>query len=432
MAREDTYRDRSVLIHGKFRSEKWDFQDHILPPITTAVSFRLRSAERGAQGFQQFANPEIDRSTTEPIYIYDRLDEPCQSLLEETLAFAEKGECAVSFATGMAAVSAAIDIHVKSGDHIIYHPAIYGCTHGHITTWLKRFGVDNTSVNFNDLAALKAEIKPETRVLYFETPSNPTMELVDIKAIVDLVAKINSKRDPSEKIVTIVDNTFASPYGQRPLEMGIDFVLHSLTKHIGGFGATMGGVVIGPKSAETNLLLYRKDFGGSLSPDAAWHILTYGIPTLAVRMERQQTSATRVAEFLDLNSKVARVAYPGLDSFPQKALAHTQMRDIDGDFAPGAMIYFEIIGTPQESYERAVKLINYIAQNSLSITLAVSLGQIRSLIEHPASMTHAVVPPDDQLKAGISPGGVRLSLGLEDVRDILRDLEEALETAFKN
>jgi methionine-gamma-lyase len=148
-------------------------------------------------------------------------------------------------------------------------------------------------------------------------------------------------------------------------------------------------------------------------------------------MERQQISATRVAEFLDVNSKVARVAYPGLDSFPQKALAHSQMRDIDGDFAPGAMIYFEIAGTPQESYERAKKLIDHIAQNSLSITLAVSLGQIRSLVEHPASMTHAVVPPEDQLKAGISPGGVRLSLGLEDVRDILRDLEEALETAFK-
>jgi len=432
MARENTYRDRSVLIHGKFRSEKWDFQDHILPPITTAVSFRLRSAERGAQGFQQFANPDIDRSTTEPIYIYERLDEPCQSLLEETLAFSEKGECAVCFATGMAAIAAAIDTHVKSGDHIIFHPAIYGCTHGHITHWLKRFGVENSSVNFNDLEELRANIRPETRVLYFETPSNPTMELVDIKAIVNLVSEINTTRNPEDKVVTIVDNTFASPYGQRPIEMGIDFVLHSLTKHIGGFGATMGGVVVGPKSAETSLLLYRKDFGGSLSPDAAWHILTYGIPTLAVRMERQQISATRVAEFLDVNSKVARVAYPGLDSFPQKSLAHTQMRDIDGDFAPGAMIYFEIAGTPQQSFERAKKLINHIAQNSLSITLAVSLGQIRSLIEHPASMTHAVVPPEDQIKAGISPGGVRLSLGLEDVRDILRDLEEALEVAFKN
>lgn len=430
MAKEGRYRDRSVLIHGKFRSEKWDFQDHILPPITTAVSFRLRSAERGAQGFQQFANPEFDRNTTTPIYIYDRLDEPCQGLLEETLAFSEKGECAVSFATGMAAVSAAIDIHVESGNHVLFHPAIYGCTHGHITHWLKRFGVQSDSVNFNDAEALRLAVRPETRVLYFETPSNPTMELVDIRAVVELVREINAERDESDQIVTVVDNTFASPYAQRPLEFGIDFVVHSLTKHIGGFGATMGGVVIGPKKKEKDLLLYRKDFGGSLSPDAAWHILTYGIPTLAVRMERQEESAMRVAEFLDLNSRVQRVAYPGLDSFPQKQLAHVQMRDIDGDFAPGAMIYFEVAGSPEESYNRAVRVINHIAQNSLSITLAVSLGQIRTLVEHPASMTHAVVPPEDQVKAGIAPGGIRLSIGLEDVRDILRDLEEALESAY--
>jgi cystathionine beta-lyase/cystathionine gamma-synthase len=431
MARDENYRDRSVLIHGKFRSEKWDFQDHILPPITTAVSFRLRSAERGAQGFQQFANPEIDRASATPIYIYDRLDEPCSGLLEETLAFSEKGECAVAFATGMAAVSAAIDIHVRSGDHIIYHPAIYGCTHGHLNMWLTRFGIESESLNLNDLTALKASIKPQTRVIYFESPCNPTMELIDLQAVTNLVKKVNASRPDDEKIVTIIDNTFASPYAQRPLEHGIDFVVHSLTKHLGGFGATMGGVVIGPKSAEKELLLYRKDFGGSLSPDAAWHILTYGIPTLAVRIEHQQESAQRVAEFLDLNQRVARVAYPGLDSFPQKALAQRQMRDIDGDFAPGSMIYFEVAGSPEESYERAVKVINHIAQNSLSITLAVSLGQIRTLIEHPASMTHAVIPPAEQLKAGIAPGGIRISLGLEDVRDILRDLEKALEIAFR-
>lgn len=426
MGRKDAYRDRSVLIHGRFKSEKWDFQDHILPPITTAVSFRLRSAKRGAQGFQQFANPEIDRMTAEPIYIYDRLDEPCQSLLEETLAFAEKGECAVSFATGMAAVSAAIGIHVRAGSHMIFHPAIYGCTYGHITNWLSRFGVENSAVNLNDSAALLAAIRPETRVIYFETPCNPTMELIDIQRVVEIVKDANENRKPEERIVTVVDNTFASPYGQRPLSLGIDFVVHSLTKHIGGFGATMGGVVIGPSTSETDLLLYRKDFGGSLSPDAAWHILTYGVPTLSLRMERQEESAMRIAEFLELHPKVEAVHYPGLDSFPQKALAHRQMRDIDGDFAPGSMIYFELKGKPEEAYKRAVKCIDHLASSALSITLAVSLGQIRSLVEHPASMTHSAIPPDAQIKAGIAPGGIRLSVGLEDVRDILRDLEEAL------
>lgn len=429
MSAEETYRDRSVLIHGKFRSEKWTFEDHILPPITTAVSFRLRSAERGYEGFCQFANPEFNRDTTPPVYIYDRLDEPCSSLLEQTLAFSEKGDCAVCFSTGMAAISAAIGINVRQGSHIIYHPAIYGCTHGHINHWLTRYGITNDAVNLNDFDTLRATIRPETKVIYFETPSNPTMELIDIAKVVALVKEINEEREEAERIVTIVDNTFASPYAQRPLTMGIDLVVHSLTKHIGGFGATMGGVVIGPRKVETELLLYRKDFGASLSPDAAWHILTYGIPTLAVRLERQQESAMRVAEFLDLHHKVGRVAYPGLDSFPQRELAQQQMRDIDGDFAPGAMIYFELKGNSQESYQSAMRVVNHLAQNSLSITLAVSLGQIRTLVEHPASMTHAVVPPEHQAKAGIAPGGIRLALGLEDVRDILRDLEHALEQA---
>ncbi|MCW5936816.1 MAG: aminotransferase class I/II-fold pyridoxal phosphate-dependent enzyme [Fimbriimonadaceae bacterium] len=429
MSRDEAYRDRSVLIHGKFRSEKWDFQDHILPPITTAVSFRLRSAERGAEGFQQFANPDVDRSTAHPIYIYDRLDEPCVGLLEETLAFAEKGECAVCFGSGMSAVAASIGIHVRSGDHVVYHPAVYGCTYSHLTRWLSRFGVEATPARFSEAQALEAAVRPETRVVYFESPCNPTMELVDLEAVASFVRKVNADRPEDGKIVTVIDNTFASPYGQRPLTHGIDYVVHSLTKHISGFGATMGGVVVGPRKTETDLLLYRKDFGGSMTPDAAWHILTYGVPTLALRLERQQEAAQRVAEFLNLHPKVARVHYPGLDTFAQKELALRQMRDIDGEFAPGALIFFELKGSPEEAYNSAVKVCDHLASEALSVTLAVSLGQIRTLVEHPASMTHAAIPPEDQAKAGISPGGVRLSIGLEDVRDILRDIESALARA---
>lgn len=428
-AKHQPYRDRSVLIHGKFTSEKWDFEDHILPPITTSVAFRLRSAERGAQGFQQFANPELDRHTIHPIYIYDRLDEPGQGLLEETLAFAEKGETAVSFATGMAAISAAIGIHVKAGDHLVAHRTLYGCTYSFITHWLERFGVSHTLVDFRDQAALKKAIRPETRVAYFETPSNPNLDLVDIRAVVEALKEANRKRKDDERIVSIVDNTFATPFCQRPLTMGVDFVVHSMTKNLGGFGADMGGAVIGPRSSETSLLLFRKDFGGSLSPKVAWSILTYGVPTLSLRVERQQHNAMRVAEFLELHPKVALVRYPGLDSFPQKELAWMQMRDIDGNFAPGSMLYFEMQGDPEASYAKAVRTINHIASQSLSITLAVSLGQIRTLIEHPASMTHSTIPPDAQLEAGISPGGIRLSMGIEDVRDVLADLEEALESA---
>lgn len=425
---ENRYRDRSVLIHGKFKSEKWDFEDHILPPITTSVSFRLRSAQRGAQGFQQFANPELDRDEIHPIYIYGRLDEPGQGLLEETLAFAEKGETAVSFATGMAAISAAIGIHVKTGDHILMHHTVYGCTFSFVTNWMKRFGVDSTLVDFRNIDEVRAAIRPETRVVYFETPCNPTLDLIDIEAVVNVIKEANASRNETERIYSVLDNTFATPYCQRPILMGIDFVVHSLTKNLGGFGADMGGVVIGPRSKETDVLLFRKDFGGSLSPKAAWDVLVYGIPTLALRMERQQEIAMQVAEFLSLHPKVKEVRYPGLESFPQYALAQKQMRDIDGDFAPGSLLYFELAGTPEKSYERAVKMINHIADNALSITLAVSLGQIRTLIEHPASMTHSAIPPEEQIKGGIAPGGLRLSMGIEDVRDILSDLKEALDT----
>jgi cystathionine beta-lyase/cystathionine gamma-synthase len=423
------YRDRSVLIHGKFRSEKWDFEDHLTPPITTSVTFRLRSADRGAQAFQQFANPELDRDTLHPIYIYERLDDPCQGLLEETLAFAEKGETAISFATGMAAISAVLGTHLQSGDHIVSHKTIYGCTYGLITTWLSRFGITHTFADFLDIDQIEAAIKPETRVVYFETPCNPTMELIDICAVVDVVRRINDTRSEERRIVTIVDNTFATPFCQRPLSCGIDFVVHSLTKNLCGFGTTMGGAVIGPRSMETNLLLFRKDFGGSISPRAAWEILTYGLPTLALRVERQQQSAMRIAEFLNLHHKVKLVRYPGLDSFPQVELAKSQMRDIDGNFAPGSMVYFEVKGEGQDALERARRVIDYLAENALSVTLAVSLGNIRTLVEHPASMTHAVVPPEAQLEAGIAPGGIRLSVGIEDVRDILSDLEQALESA---
>jgi methionine-gamma-lyase len=429
MKPENGYRDRSVLIHGKFKSEKWDFQDHILPPITTAVSFRLRSAERGAAAFQQFANPDVDRDSAEPIYIYDRLDEPCVGLLEETLAFSEKGECAVCFGTGMAAVSAALGVHLRAGDHVLFHPAIYGCSYSHVVNWLSRFGVGHDPVNLNCPEALAAAIRPETRVVYFESPCNPTMELIDLERLTAFVRSVNAGRPEGERIVTVIDNTFASPFGQRPIEMGIDYVVHSLTKHIGGFGATMGGVVVGPRSNETDLLLYRKDFGGSMTPDAAWHILVYGVPTLALRLERQQRTAQRVAEFLELHPKVGRVHYPGLDSFPQKSLAQKQMRDFDGNFAPGAMIFFELRGGPEESYAGAMLVCDHLASNALSVTLAVSLGQIRTLVEHPASMTHSALPPEAQAMAGIAPGGIRLSIGLEDERDVLADLERALATA---
>jgi methionine-gamma-lyase len=424
MGEKPTYHDRSVLIHGKFRSEKWDFSDHILPPITTSVAFRLESTERGAEGFRQFANPAFDRDRIHPIHIYERLDDPNQGLLEEMLAYAEKGESAVTFATGMAAISAAIGANVRMGDHIVLHHTMYGCTYSLVSNWLTRFGVSYSLADLTDLDGLHAALRPETTVVYFETPTNPTMELIDIPAVVALVKKANAGRE--RPAVTVVDNTFASPFAQRPLTMGVDIVVDSLTKHLGGFGADMGGVVVCSRAMESAILMFRKDFGGSLSPKSAWQIMNYGVPTLALRLEKQQRIAHEVAEFLEGHPAVESVKYPGLASFPQRELAERQLVDIDGNFAPGALIYFEIGGSPREAFERAVRVIDDLATNALTVTLAVSLGQLRTLVEHPASMTHSALPPEQQLEAGIHPGGIRLSCGIEDVRDIVADLGRSL------
>jgi cystathionine beta-lyase/cystathionine gamma-synthase len=204
-------------------------------------------------------------------------------------------------------------------------------------------------------------------------------------------------------------------------------VVHSLTKNIGGFGTDVGGAVAGPLWSRDRLLLYRKDFGAVLGTKNAWDALVYGLPTLATRLRRQQETAIEIARFLAGHPKVEMVNYPGLEGFKQHVLAKKQMRDFDGNFAPGSMIYFIMKGrTPEESRCHAEKLINSLAKNAYTITLAVSLGNIRTLVEHPGSMTHAAIPASEQVKKGLDPGGMRLSIGLEKVEDIIRDLREAL------
>jgi cystathionine beta-lyase/cystathionine gamma-synthase len=263
-----------------------------------------------------------------------------------------------------------------------------------------------------------------------ESPVNPTMRLVDLKAIADLVARVNAARDPKDRLYTVVDSTFATPFCQRPIALGIDFVVHSLTKGIGGFGTDIGGVVIGPRWSHDHLLLFRKDFGGVLSAKSAWPVLVVGLPSLAVRMRQMQATAQRVAEYLETRAEIERVLYPGLVSFPQAELAHRQMRDFDGNFAPGAMIYFVMKGTgPEDALERAERFINTLAREAYCVTLAVSLGNIRTLIEHPGSMTHSAIPAEAQVAKGLDPGGVRLAIGLEKPEDIINDLEHVLHHA---
>jgi methionine-gamma-lyase len=429
--KKDSYAPETRLIWGKSFTPKWDYSHHVIPPISSSSTFRLSTTKRGAKGFIEFAHHagEFTVQSRAPIYIYDRLGEPNKDLLEENLTIAEHGECTVTFATGMGAISALCGILLGSGSEIVAHRMLYGCTYSLFKNWLPRYNIKVTWVDFNDHKALENAISGQTRLLYFETPVNPTMELIDIRKVAEIARRHNRNRSTAHHIYTAVDNTFASPFCQRPLELGIDFVAESLTKGLCGFGTDMGGAVIGPSWSYDRLLLYRKDFGGVLGSKSAWPILVYGLPSLAVRFTQQMKTAQRVAEFLERDKRLGVVNYPGLASFGQSGLAQSQMQNYDGRFAPGVLMYFIPKGkTPAERHRKANRLVNYIADNSYTMTLAVSLGTIRTLIEHPGSMTHAAIPPEEQLKRGIDPGGIRLSIGLEKAEDIIHDLQKALST----
>jgi cystathionine beta-lyase/cystathionine gamma-synthase len=426
--RGKAYHKETRLIHGDFHSPHWDYSDHIVPPISASAAYRLRSAERGAEGFQEFANPEFNRHTQPPIYIYDRLDEPSRSMLEDNLAAAEEGECGVAFSTGMAAITASLGVLAKAGNTILAHHTLYGCTYSLLTNWLPRFGIIVKMMDFRDVDALERALQDEVVAVYFETPTNPVLEMVDIGAVRAAVDRANASRNPKKRrIFIVVDNTFATPFCQRPITLGADVVVESITKNVGGFGTDMGGVWVGPELLEPDVLLFRKDFGAPLAPKAAWPPLVYGLPTLGLRSRRQMDTAMKLALFLEGHPAIGRVIYPGLPSHPQYALAQKQMRDVDGNFAPGSIISFILKGSHEATREAGRKLMNHLADKSLTITLAVSLGQIRTLIEHPASMTHAPLPVEAQVAAGIDPGGIRISVGLENAEDIESDLRDALE-----
>jgi cystathionine beta-lyase/cystathionine gamma-synthase len=418
MARKQGYKMTTRLVHGPEHSAKWDFEHHVTPPLSSSTTYRLDSAERGSRGFAEFGRLVRDTGDA-PVYIYDRLDEPTRSILEGELADVEGGDACLTFASGMAAISATLMTLMQAGDEVVAHPTLYGCTHSLLVNWLPRFGMGVQRAEIGDPDALRAVISERTRVIYFESPVNPTLEMIDIAAVRALVDEANEGRPEERKVQIVIDNTFATPFCQRPLEHGADVVVHSLTKNLGGFGTEIGGAVICPRWLLAALKLYRKDLGGILASKGAWSIMVYGLPTLALRLKRQQHTAKKVATWLEKQEAVARVTYPGLASYPWRELAERQHRDWDGDYAPGGMIYFEIDPTRVEAEE----FVDEIARSAYSITLAVSLGHTKTLIELPSSMTHSVYG---------QPGkGVRLSIGLESPADIIADLKAAFATCVR-
>ena len=311
---------------------------------------------------------------------------------------------------------------MRAGQKILAHRTLYGCTYSLLTDWLPRFGIENTFIDMNSTAHRQLLDDPKVRVLYFESVSNPNLELADLKKIVADVQRANKNRKPENRIITIVDNTFATPWALRPAEYGIDLVVESLTKNISGFGTEMGGAVMGAKSFERSLKLARKDFGAILNPKGAWQILVHGVPTLAIRYKQQQETALKVAKALSKNSKIESVVYPGLPSHPQYALAKKMLRTPEGDFASGTMISFTLKG----DMKKCQRFVDAVAKNAYSVTLAVSLGVTKTLIEVPGFMTHSAIPSDKQSSSGIDARAIRLSLGLEHAEDIIADLETAL------
>jgi methionine-gamma-lyase len=370
-------------------------------PIHQTSTFVFENAEQGAARFAMEENG----------YIYTRLGNPTQHSLEEKMAALEKAEAALAVASGMTAIAASFWTICGNGDHIVASDTLYGCTHALLSHSMPKFGIAVTFVDASNLENIRKAIRPNTKVVFIETPSNPTLTIIDIAATAKLAHEHNVK--------LMVDNTFMSPYCQRPLELGADIVVHSATKYINGHGDVIAGIVLGKKEFinEVRFVGVKDVTGGCISPFNAWLTLR-GLKTLGVRMERHCQNALQVAKFLAEHPNVEKVNYPGLPEHPGYQLAKTQMSGF------GGIISFEVKG----GVEAGRKIMNSVKL----CLLAVSLGDTETLIQHPASMTHSPIPREERLKAGITDGLIRLSVGLEDPSDIIFDLDQAIRKGSAN
>lgn len=381
----------SKLIHaGVFKDQ---FGSATVPIYQTST-FSFENADDGAKCF----------AGEKKGYIYTRIGNPTIRSLEQAVAELENGYDGIATSSGMGAVTTIYMSLLEKGGHIVSHDAVYGPSRGIMENIFPKFGVESTYVNATNIEDVRKAIRPNTKLLYIETPANPTMDIMDIKACADLAHEHN--------IPLVVDNTFCSPYLQRPLDLGADVVFHSLTKFINGHADIVGGLIVTKEKKYYDLIRpYMVNLGFNVDPHQAYMVIR-GLKTLGIRIERAQQNAIQVAEYLESHPKVEWVKYPGLKSHPQYELARQQMN------GPGCMISFGLKG--------GLTAGKVLMDNVKLALLAVSLGGVETLIQHPASMTHSKISSEARAKAGIGEGLVRFSVGIEDVEDIIEDIEQAL------
>lgn len=391
MSREKK-RFETEVIHSGYDSGK--YEGSLTPPLFQTSTYTFTHA---AEGEKRFAGDEEG-------YIYSRLGNPTVKILEDRMTTIEGGKAALAFGSGMAAVSAILFHLLKSGDHVVCSKGVYGCTFGLLEMMSEKFRITHDFANLSTEEAIRQSISPNTACIYVETPINPTMEIIDL----ELVCRVANE----QRIPVVVDNTFSSPYLQNPLKFGADFVLHSATKYIGGHGDVIGGLLVA-KSAESIAdirMTTQKDIGGIMSPFDAW-LLLRGLKTLAVRLDRHCDNAEKISGYLKQHPFVRNIYFPGDNDHPSHHIAAKQMSRW------GGLISFDFNGTKEmaQAFMDELKLIK----------IAVSLGDAETLIQHPATMTHSVIPEATRQEMGISDTLLRLSVGLESWEDIKEDLDQA-------
>jgi methionine-gamma-lyase len=395
MKKSKAVRPETLAIHAGIENPPQ--HGPVSVPIFQSATFSFSEADEGAARF----------AGTEPGYIYTRLGNPTIGALESALAQLEGGFAGLGTASGMAAISTVFLTFLRSGDHVVGTDAVYGPTRLLLEKHLLKFGIESTWVSTDDVEALRAALRPETKMIYIETPANPTIKLSDMEACAGVAREIAG--------LLVVDNTFSSPMLQRPIEYGADVVVHSMTKYINGHSDVVAGMIVSAnEELHAKLKPMLQSLGGTMDPHQAWLVLR-GLRTLPIRIDRSQSNASELAAWLEEHPSVAWVSYPGLTSHPQHQLMKKQMK------GPGAMISFGVKG----GLEAAKRTIDSVE----IATLAVSLGGVETLIEHPASMTHAGVPREEREEAGIRDDLIRISVGCEALEDLRDDLEQALEAA---